>query len=224
MAISRISSATNNGTTVTPGTHAKGDLILYLAYNQGSVTIPTLPANVLGLYFRAGSAGSQRIGYYIADSSSETVGTSGWTNADNVTALVYRGGSSSIVVPSFLSVGTGTSTTINYAAQVAGTLKEQALDLWLAGFCMSNSTANSLSTLAPSGMASVNNSVGSNFEVATYDTNATRTTAWPSTNVTAANSAVFFTIVLELLEVDHKVTGSGGGIFFRPGMSGGMSE
>ena len=224
MAISRISEATNNGTTVTPGTHAKGDLILYLAYNQGSVTIPARPANVLGLYSRSGSAGSQQLGWYIADSSSETVGTSGWTNADNVTALVYRGGSSSIVVPSFLSVSTANSATINYAAQVAGTLKEQALDLWLAGFCMSNSTANNLSTLAPSGMASVNNSVGANFEVATYDTNATRTTAWPSTNVTAANSAVYFAIVLELLEVDHKVTGGGGGIFFRPGMSGGMSE
>lgn len=212
MTISRISAATNNGTTVTPGTHAKGDSIFYFAYNQGSTTIPTLPPGVLGSYFRSGSAGSQRIGWCLANSSAETVGTTGWTNADNVTALVYRGGSSSIVVPSFLSVSTGTSTTINYAAQVAGTLKEQALDLWLAGFCMSNSTANNLSALAPSGMTAINNSVGSNFEVATYDTSATRTTAWPSTNVTAANSAVYFAIVLELLEIDHKATG-GGGVF-----------
>lgn len=221
MTISRISSATNNGTSVTLGTHAEGDLILYLAYNQGSLTIPTLPANVLGLYSRSGSAGSQRIGYYIAESSAETVGTTGWAFADNVTALVYRGGSSSIVVPSFLSIGTATSATINYPAQVAGTLKEQALDLWLAGFCMSNSTANSLSTIPPSGMTSINNSVGSNFEVATYDTNATRTTAWPSTNVTAANSAVYFAMVFELLELDHKVAG-GGGLILPRAMNGGL--
>ena len=224
MAISRISAATNNGTTVTLGSHAKGDTIIYLAYNQGSVTIPTLPSNALGLYSRSSSAGSQRISYYVAGSAAETVGTTGHANADNVTALIYRGGSSSIVVPSFLSIGSATSTTINYPAQVAGTLKEQALDLWLAGYCISNSTANSLSAIPPSGMTSINNSVGANFEIATYDTNATRTTAWPSTNVTAANSAAYFAMVFELLELDHKVTGGGGGIFFRPGMSGGMSE
>jgi hypothetical protein len=223
MAISRISSATNNGTTVTLGTHAKGDLILYLAYNQGSGVIPTLPAGVLGLYNRSSSAGSQRIGYYIADSSSETVGTTGWTNADNVTALVYRGGSSSIVALSFLSLGSATSTTITYAAQGAGTLKENATDLWLAGYGISNSVLNNLSSLAPSGMSSINNSVGANFEVGTYDTNATRTTAWPATNVTAANSAVYFTIVIELLELDHRVTGGGGGLILPRSMDGGYS-
>jgi hypothetical protein len=139
-----------------------------------------------------------------------------------VTALVYSGGSSSIVVPSFLSVGSGTSTTITYTAQVAGTLKENAADLWLAGFAMNNSVLNNLSSLAPSGMSSVNNSVGTNFEVATYDTNATRTTVWPSTNVTAANSATYFTIVLELLELDHKTT-SGGGLILARAMDGGYS-
>jgi hypothetical protein len=222
MAISRISSATNNGTTVALGTHAKGDLILYLAYNQGSGVIPTLPTGVLGLYSRSSSSGSQRIGYYIAGSSSETVGTTGWTNADNATALVYSGDSGSVVVPSFLSVGSGTSTTITYTAQVAGTLQENAADLWLVGYGMNNSVLNNLSSLAPSGMSSINNSVGTNFEVATYDTNATRTTVWPSTNVTAANSATYFTIILELLELDHKTT-SGGGLILARAMDGGYS-
>jgi hypothetical protein len=222
MTISRISSATNNGTGVTLGTHAKGDLILYLAYNQGSGVIPTLPTGVLGLYSRSSSSGSQRIGYYIADSSSETVGTTGWTNADNVTSLVYRGGSSSVVVPSFISINSTASTTITYPTQVAGTLKENATDLWLVGYGISNSVLNNLSSLAPSGMSSINNSVGANFEVATYDTNATRTTAWPSTNVTAANSATYFAIVLELLEVDHKTT-TGGGLILPRAMNGGYS-
>jgi len=130
-----------------------------------------------------------------------------------VTTLVYTSGSSSIVVPSFLSVASGTSAIINYAAQVAGTLKENAADLWLAGYGVSNSVSNNLSSLAPSGMSSINNSVGANFEVATYDTNASRTTAWPSTNVTAANSATYFAIVLELLELDHRITAGGGGSY-----------
>jgi hypothetical protein len=136
---------------------------------------------------------------------------------------VYRGGSSSIVAPSFLSLGSATSTTITYAAQGAGTLKENATDLWLAGYGISNSVLNNLSSLAPSGMSSINNSVGANFEVGTYDTNATRTTAWPATNVTAANSAVYFTIVSELLELDHRVAGGGGGLILPRSMDGGYS-
>lgn len=215
MTISRISSATNNGTTITLGAHAKGDLILYVAYNDGAGTppIPTLPASVLGLYTRSASGGSQRFGYYIADSSSESVGTTGWTNADNVTAVVYRGGSGSIVVPTFLSVGSATSATVNYTAQTAGTFKDQALDLWLFGYLANRSTANNLASNSPSGMSNINNSVGTGFEVATYDTNATRTTIWPLTSVTLANSAAYFAFVLELLEIDTKIASGGG---FRP--------
>ena len=226
MAISRISSATNNGTTVTLGTHAKGDLILYIAYFAG-LGVPALPAGVLGLQTRSNSGGSHRIGYYIADSASETVGTTGWTNAQNVTAIVYRGGTSSIVVPTILSQNGSSGTVINYAAQSTITspaLKESSSDLWLVGVAATRATANNLSGLAPSGMTFVNNSIGASFEVASYDTNSTRTTIWPSTNVTQASSVVWATFVLELLEIDHKITGGGGGMFFRPGMSGGMSE
>jgi len=188
MTILRISSVSTNGTSVTLGSHAKGDTIVYIAYNEASATIPTLPANVLGLYTRSASGGSQRFGFYIADSSSESVGTTGWTNADNVTAIVYRGGSSSIVVPTFLSVGSATSAT-------------------------SRNTSNNLASNSPTGMTNVNNSVGTGFEVATYDTNATRTTIWPSTNVTLANSAAYFAFVFELLEIDTKIASGGG---FRP--------
>jgi len=213
MTILRISSATNNGTIVTLGDHAKGDTIVYIAYNEASGTIPTLPANVLGLYTRSSAGGSQRFGYYIADSSSESVGTTGWTNADNVTAIVYRGGSSSIVVPTFLSVGSVTSATVTYPAQTAGTFKDQALDLWLFGYLVSRNTSNNLASNSPTGMSNINNSIGTGFEVATYDTNATRTTIWPSTNVTLANSAAYFAFVFELLEIDTKIASGGG---FRP--------
>jgi hypothetical protein len=210
MAISRVSSATNNGTGVTLGTHAKGELILYLAYNFNSPVIPTLPASVRSIYTRSGSAGAHRIGYYIADSSSETVGTTGWTNADNVTAIVYRASSTSVVVPSFISANTASSTTMIYAAQAAGTFKDNATDIWYLGYCMFNSAANSLATLAPTGMTNVNNSVGTGFEVAVHDTNATRTSIWTGQTVTGTVTAIHFETVIELLEVDHRVAGGGG--------------
>jgi hypothetical protein len=222
MTISRISSATNNGTGVTLGTHAKGDLILYLAYNFNSATIPTLPVSVTSIYTRSGSSGAHRIGYYIADSSSETVGTTGWTNADNVTAIVYRASSTSVVVPSFISASTANSTTMTYAVQVAGTFKENATDIWYLGYCMFNSATNSLATLAPAGMTNVNNSVGAGFEVAVHDTNATRASIWAQQTVTGTVFAIHFETVIELLEVDHQAT-TGGGLILPRSMNGGYS-
>ena len=218
MAISRISAATNNGTTVTLGTHAKGDLILYFAIDvTNPIVTPDLPSGVLGLTTRGSSGGTFRVGYYIADSSSETVGTTGWTNAQNVTAIVYRGGPSSIIVPTALSINGTSGTTIGYGAQPALTspvLKESALDYWVGAYVFSRSTLNNLASLVPSGMSYASNSIMTsvNCEVANYDTNSTRTTAWPTTNVTQTFGVIWATLVFDLLELDHKITG-GGGVF-----------
>jgi hypothetical protein len=224
MSISRISSATNNGTGVTLGTHAKGDLILYSAYFPG-IGPPSLPPGVLGLYTRSNSGGSHRLGYYIAESDSETTGTSGWTGASNVTAIAYRGGPRSVVIPTLLSQNGTSSTVLTYATQAAITspvFKESALDLWLVGMAATRSTTNNLSGLAPSGMTFINNSIGVGFEVASYDTDSTRSTIWPTTNVTQATAAIWATFVLELLEIDHKIT-SGGGLILPRAMNGGYS-
>jgi hypothetical protein len=218
MSISRVSFSTNNGTGVTLGTHAKGDLILYSAYFAG-LGAPSLPPDVLGLYTRSNSGGSHRLGYYIAESDSETTGTSGWTGASNVTAIAYRGGPRSVVIPTILSQNGSSSTVISYAAQAAITspvFKESALDLWLVGLAATRATGNNLSGLAPSGMTFVNNSIGVGFEVASYDTNSTRSAIWPATNVTQATSVVWATFVLELLEIDHKTTSGGGGGSYSP--------
>lgn len=218
MAISRVSFSTNNGTGVTLGTHVKGDLILYSAYFAGA-GIPSLPPGVLGLYTRANSGGSHRLGYYIAESASETTGTSGWTGASNVTAIAYRGGPRSVVIPTLLSQNGSSGTVISYAAQAAITspvFKESALDLWLVGLAATRATGNNLLGLAPSGMTFINNSIGASFEVASYDTNSTRSAIWPATNVTQATSVVWATFVLELLEIDHKTTSGGGGGSYSP--------
>jgi hypothetical protein len=216
MTISRISSATNNGTTVTLGTHAKGDLILYVAVNDGA--LPSLPSSVSGLVTRSESGAAIRVGYYIADSSSETVGTSGWTNADNVTAIVYRCGSGSIVQPRYVSTnGSGGTTVLNFAAQnpgaATGTFPSQVPGVWQLGIVYQINTTNDLDGKPPTGMTNVIGSVTSTAEVAVHDTNATATAAWPSTNVTVTTSARYQSFVLELLEIDTKITSGGG---FRP--------
>ena len=216
MAISRNSSATNNGTTITLGTHAKGDLILYVAVND-SATLPSLPSGVLGLVTRSESGASTRVGYYIADSSSETVGTSGWTYADNVTAIVYRGGSGSIVQPRYVATAaSGSATLLNFAAQnitAINNFPSQVVDVWQVGVVFQINTTNDLDGKPPTGMTNVIGSVTSTAEVAVHDTNATATAAWPSTSVTVTTAARYQSFVLELLEIDTKIASGGG---FRP--------
>ena len=217
MTISRISSATSNGTTVTLGTHAKGDLIVYVAANDAA-TLPTLPSGVSFLVSRSDSGASVRIGYYIADSSNESVGTSGWTNADNVTAIVYRAASGSIIQPRFVSqAAAGSSATLNFAAQNSVTgvnsFPSQVADLWHVGIAFQINTTNDLDGRPPAGMANVIGSVTSTAELAVHDTNATATAAWPSTNVTVPTAARYQSFVLELLEIETKIAAGGG---FRP--------
>lgn len=215
MAISRISSATNNGTTITLGTHAKGDLILFFAWNNANATLPALPASVIEIHNAAGTAvWGRRTGFVVARSSSESIGTSGWTNASNVTAIVYRAGSGLVLVPSHISSNASSSsvTTHNYAAQALNTYRTNNSDLWLVGFHGNKNASNSLSTLAPTGMTNVVNSIGTGFETAVHDTNASRTTAWLSTNVTVANATTYSTHIVELFELDPQLSASG----FRP--------
>jgi hypothetical protein len=217
MTIQRISSATNNGTTITLGTHAKGDLIVYVAANDAA-TIATLPSGVSFLVSRSDSGASTRVGYYIADSSSETVGTSGWANADNVTAIVYRAASGSIIHPRFVSQNAaGSSATLNFANQNSITgvnsFPFQVADLWHVGIAFQINTTNDLGGKPPTGMSNVIRSITSTAELAVHDTNATATAAWPSTNVFVPTPARYQSYVLELLEIETKIAAGGGGTF-----------
>lgn len=214
MTILRVSSATNNGTTITLGSHAKGDLIVYVAANDASAT-PALPSGVIGLVTRSESGASIRVGYYIADSSNESVGTTGWTNADNVTAIVYRGGAGSIVQPRFVSTaGASSSATINFAVQnsvaTVNSFPSQVADVWHLGVVFQINTTNDLDGRPPAGMTNVIGSVTSTAELAVHDTNATATAAWPSTNVTVPTAARYQSFVLELLKIETKIAAGGG--------------
>jgi hypothetical protein len=211
VSISRVSSATNNGTTITLGTHAKGDLILFFAGQfVSSGVLPALPSGVVELSFFNTGTRNIRFGFVVAGSSSESTGTTGWTSANNVTALVYRS-STGTLFPTRLSLNSNASgLTAGYTSQTAGTFKTNAADLWLVGYHGNSSASNSLDTLAPSGMTNILGSTGTGFGIALHDTNATRTTSWPTTNVTVANSVSYLTSVIEIAEFDPQISSAGG--------------
>jgi hypothetical protein len=98
------------------------------------------------------------------------------------------------------------------------------LDNWYLGIGMQLNSTNSLET-APSGMANVavESSAGI-WKSVLHDTNASQLSNWATAATTVAASAASSTRVFQLFEFDAPSFGGGGGIFFRPGPSGGMSE
>lgn len=217
MAISYVSQASAASDSVTLGTHANGDTIFIFAWNDGSATIPSLPAGWLNFITVTAATGSYRIGYKIATTSSETSGT--WTNADGIISVAYRS-DSGIVVPAFTVANSSTGTTLTYSAVGVANNREN-VDQWIAGLAAMRVDTNAIET-APSGMTNRSNQVGAGWEMAWHDTNADANN-WSATNVTVATSALWRTATVQIYEQPYPTT-SGGGIFFRPGMAGGMSE
>jgi hypothetical protein len=217
--ISYISAATNAGDTVTIGTHAAGDTIIIFAYNDGSSTIPTLPSGWASFISASATAlSANRIGYKVATTSSETSGT--WTNADGLIAVVYRPDTGNVIVPCFAARNTTTSTTVNYAV-IASTFDHTNLSQWFAGFAYQRSDTNALET-APTGMTNRSNLVGTGWELAVHDTNADAA-SWTSANVTVATSALWQTVVAQLVEQPFYSAGGGSGLLIRRPMDGGYA-
>jgi hypothetical protein len=216
VAISRVGSASAQATTITIPTHQSGDLILIVA-NRNNSTAATIPSGWVG--FSAGSGVSSAVGWKIAQSSSEVSGT--WTNASVLHCAVYRA-SGILAISTAISSSGANSSNIAYAA--LANYRTGLLDNWYVATAIQLNSTNSLET-APTGMANINveSSAGA-WKSVLHDTNASQLSNWPTTIVPVATSATFASRVLQLIEFDGPAFGGGGGIFFRPGMSGGMSE
>lgn len=200
-------------------THSAGNLLLCFAYNDGATTAVTLPSGWVDRYFSAvGGAGYVRVGYKYAQSSSETSGT--WTNADQLFMLSLTAGSNTLVFPNFISTNTSTTATINFAAPSAGTFQTSAADQALLSWVVSRNSSNTLT--APSGLTIEQSATDSANYVSQVCFQASRTTAWASTNITVTNSALYRSLMLSLVESPVYGATGGGAIFFRPGMSGGF--
>ena len=199
-------------------THAVRDLIIVHASNHGSATLPVKPnTSWITAYSASVAGGSVLVAYKHAQSASESSGT--WTNATNLFATVWRGGTNTIVVPEFISTQTGTSTTIAYPAQTAGTVKTDAANMALLAYVLNSNTSNTL--LAPGATTDLQSATDSSTWQAKQYYQLNRTATWASTNVVQTTSAFYRSLMLALIESDLYGISSGG-IFFRPGMSGGF--
>lgn len=114
-ALTRMTAVSEAGTgiTVFPSGYstANGDIIVIWAYNSGGTTIPTLPADYTNIVGTAGTQQAARCGYKF--STGGETSSLGWTNATNLSCLVYSGALGIGTTP---TIAAGSSTTISYSA------------------------------------------------------------------------------------------------------------
>jgi hypothetical protein len=187
----------------------------------------TTPATVPSGWVQAGSSGASGVsvtgGWKLAKSSSETSGT--WTNASVLFCKVYRADTGILAFSLASNGANATGTSVSFPALTNGLVyRDGSLDNWYIGIAMQLNSANSLET-PPSGMANVAVESSSGvWKAVVHDTNASQFSNWATAATTVTTAAASSTRVYQLFEFDGPSFGGGGGIFFRPGMSGGMSE
>jgi len=195
MPISYIGSATGT-TSATLPSHEAGDLILAFAYRDGSTTVPTQPSGVNWSSVATannGNTNSSRLGYKIAQSSSETTGT--WTNATSVIFAVYRGVKQN--TPLGVNAGTnGSSSTISFPALSLSVTNGSS---WVVGFAGHRSTNVAIDT-APSNMINRNSVADATDEAAIHDTDGGVTSWSAETASVGGTSSGWSARTVEILE------------------------
>ena len=220
MAISRVSSASAQATTITIPSHQAGDLIFIFA-GRNNTTAATVPSG----WVQAGSNGASGVsvaaGWKIAQSSGETSGT--WTNASVLISAVYRADTGILALSTAAGGATATGTSVSYLTVTNGLVyRAGSLDNWYLGIGMQLNSANSLET-APSGMTNVavESSAGV-WKAVVHDTNASQLSNWATAATTVATAAASSTRVYQLFEFDGPTFG-GGGLVLPRAMNGGYS-
>lgn len=189
MAVSYISSATAEATTLTMPSHQAGDMLIMFAFQDGSTTIPTLPAGWTSIQTRAGTSCAARLGYKIAASSSETSGT--WTTATVLVCHTYRG---TDTAPGTSTSFAGVSATLTYSQLIPGITDGTS---WVAAFGAHRSTNGNMGT-APAGMVNRSNMAGSSSDAAGHDTDGGTTLSAFSQPAYGGTSSGFITCKVEI--------------------------
>ena len=171
--------------------------------------------------YNVGAAtGTSVCAYRVAQSNAESTGT--WTNADHVSVSTWYGGANSTIVPEFIVGGSGTSTTINWGAQTAGTSLVGAEDRALVAWGVNRNTTNDLSPTLGALTNLFQQGDGANFQAAVKYQLA-RTAIWASTSITVTTSSCWRTLMVGLTEqTAYGVTG-GGGLILPRAFNGGYS-
>lgn len=164
MAISYVGTANGATTTFTPPAHVAGDILICLAFRDGSNSTPTLPAGWTQIDTCTTNSAGAMFAYRVAVDNATASGT--WTNATSTIVNVYRGVDTTVVIGGH-APASGASTTVSYPAL---TMTNATGTSWVMGASSHRSVDTNLQN-APTGMTARGTGVDAGDEQATHDTN-----------------------------------------------------
>jgi formate/nitrite transporter FocA (FNT family) len=215
MTVSFIGATSAEATSLTLPTHQAGDLLvmLFLRAANSGVTVPSGWA--VSEQQTATGGGSRAIGvaYRIATAAGTATGT--FTNANMLTAAVFRDDVNYIVIGGVAFTGSSTAT-VNYAALSSKNTINTSLKvigdssvLMLYGAALTNGTTMQQT---PSNCTTQHNAVLATYEAVLHTTNAAVASRTAS-SITADVSVVTSTYVAEIYDTGVAKTSGGG---YRP--------
>lgn len=182
-AVTHVGSASAGTTSVTFPTHQKGDLMIIMAFRDGSATLPTIPAGWIVLETSTTTSASSVLAYKVANNSSETSGT--WTSATELAVQIYRGHAGVGIWG-----GSGAVSSIITYPLISLTVTDGTS--WVAGFAAHRSATNVEGP--PWGMT---NKTSAGSEIAGHDTNG-GVASWPLSTVVVGASSGWLSWVVEI--------------------------
>ena len=178
MAISYVGQISGTNSATLPA-HQAGDIIVGWAFNETTITVPTLAVGWTDINSGATSSCAARCGYIIATGSGTSSGT--WTNATEVCFQIYRGARG---IGGNTLAGQITSLTVTYKA-IALTIDDGTS--WVVGFAGHRNPDTSIET-PPSGMVNKSGVVDALAEAVGHDTSGA-VASWADTIVNLTGTA-----------------------------------
>lgn len=208
MAITYVSSAAAESTTLAMPSHQAGDLLVMFGYYLFTSAVKvTMPTGWNERNFITGFNRNVLLAWRIADSGAVTSGT--WSNATYLACSVYRSNTSKYLFPGHAAVvGEAGVTNLNYPALDPLLRISKAPDSWVLGAIgtESDTTANT----APTGMTNRVSLAGTAGEIAIHDSNGAL--AWASIVSVACTSTRTGISTLEIFESTATIGGGSGGV------------
>jgi hypothetical protein len=205
-AITRTQAVSAAADNVTITSTAANDVIVVFAFNNGSTTIPTLPAGFTSLQTATGTGRAARFGYDVSSGGDTSSGA--WTNANNVICMVYSGVNTTTPFGTVPAMGGGTGATITYSAATLTVTDGTSVWLGFAGIRAATAGMNGTPTgTAPNFTNRTNVTVANGLDTAATDSNLSA----QSLVTTSGNG--YISITIELLASGGAVVPTGR--FFR---------
>jgi hypothetical protein len=208
MAINFISAVSSLSTSVNLGSHQKGDIFIAAAIRTNNISA-SLPAGWIGLSSSGTNNLSMRLGFRVAQSSSDTSGA--WTNATGLSIIILRPTVGTIAVPTSPAQTAAVSTSVQYGALTGVVAADNYLDQTYVAFGSTLLDTNAIET-APTGMTFLEKSFQSGLAFASFRLTTNAFGNWTAQTVTLP-SATWRTGVVRIAEYPFPAFGGGGGSY-----------